>query len=723
MAKSKRKTGKPAAQSKAAVATAGPRPTEGMTTAQLIAWYALLAAVFAVPIAISNLTFLGAQLPVTFDQFDIVKVFTMRACALVALAAWGWHMLVEGGKLRRTPVNWLILAFLGWVAISTVLSIHPATAFFGKYRRFEGLLSFMTYAVFYFLVLQLADRPSRIKQLAQTLFWSGIVVAGYGFLQTVGADPIQWASLPFEARRAFSTYGNPDLLGGFLMFSLPISAALALSEERPVWRVVYWGGLILNIWTWIGAYTRGAWIGGVVGFFFLGIIAWRQRARLHKAVDLSFIAVATVVALALIVSSLASPNEVMNFAKRVASIFDFRGGSGLTRTQIWQAAIDAIKDRPIFGFGADTFRLIFPKYKPEAYVEAAGYLSVADNVHDYPLQLAAGVGIPGMLLFYAIFAWAAIRSAASVFRRPKPEAWTLTNADSRVLLGGFWAACAAYITLLFFGLSVTGTSLFLWIAMAVVLSPTAIGDELKAPRWGLPVATAVALIAAVLSIFNIVYIVADNRYLMGRVSPAGIDRLEAAEAAVRLNPFNDMYRTDRGVAYTESFVKSLQEAQTLSAQGEDPRPALALAREEFGPAESALRGAIEFTPWEYDNYVFLANLYNIGGDFLGPKYYQDAIEIAKRGIEVEPFGPAIRNQHAQALIATGDKETAKRELEYAVGLDPAFGDGALVLAKLYVEDGDLEKALELLKGVEAVKPGQQGVADEIRAIETSLSAK
>ena len=83
----------------------------------------------------------------------------------------------------------------------------------------------------------------------------------------------------------------------------------------------------------------------------------------------------------------------MNFALRFASIFETGEGSGLTRTEIWQAAIKAITSSPmrfIFGWGADTFRLVFPKFKPLAYTHDAGYLSVADNVHDYPLQLAAG---------------------------------------------------------------------------------------------------------------------------------------------------------------------------------------------------------------------------------------------------------------------------------------------------------------------------------------------
>jgi hypothetical protein len=229
------------------------QPEERMSLARNIAWWSLLAMVFVVPIAMSNFTWIGARLPISYDQFDIFKVFFQRVLGLIAIAAWGWDILMRGGKIRRNPVDWLILAFLVWVTISTFLSISPWTALFGKYRRFEGLLSFINYAVIYFLVLQFADRPSRVRRLAQTLFWSGVIVAGYGVLQSIGADPVRWGTLPFEAYRAFSTYGNPDLLGGFLMFSLPISLGLVLSEDKLWMRIIYWLGFALNAWCWIVA--------------------------------------------------------------------------------------------------------------------------------------------------------------------------------------------------------------------------------------------------------------------------------------------------------------------------------------------------------------------------------------------------------------------------------------------------------------------------------------
>lgn len=332
---------------------------DGLTTAGRISWYALLAMVFLTPIAISNWTFLGFSMPITYDQFDIIKVFVQRVLGLVALTAWVWDMAMRGGKIRRTPIDWLILAFLAWVTLSTIFSIHPATAFFGKYRRFEGLLSFINYAVVYFLVVQFADRPSRIRQIAQALFSSGIVVAGYGVLQSLGADPLQWGQLPFEANRSFSTYGNPDLLGGFLMFSTFISIGLALAEKDTKWRAIYWGGVLINAWCVIAAFTRSAWVGSVVGLIFIVIFAVRQRVN-WGALDWGLSAAVAAVAGVVIGRSFANPNEVMNFGKRVVSIFQFNEGSALTRFQIWGAAWRAVQERPILGFGPDTFRLLFP---------------------------------------------------------------------------------------------------------------------------------------------------------------------------------------------------------------------------------------------------------------------------------------------------------------------------------------------------------------------------
>ena len=77
-------------------------------------------------------------------------------------------------------------------------------------------------------------QPSRVRALAQALFLSSI---DRRRLRRAAVrrprTPCTGATLPFEANRAFSTYGNPDLLGGFLIFSVTGRARARAAGEQP----------------------------------------------------------------------------------------------------------------------------------------------------------------------------------------------------------------------------------------------------------------------------------------------------------------------------------------------------------------------------------------------------------------------------------------------------------------------------------------------------------
>ncbi|MBE0418010.1 MAG: O-antigen ligase family protein [Coriobacteriia bacterium] len=694
------------APSRRSVAPAAPP----MSTAQRVAWVALHVLVFSVPLAMGNWTWLpGVTMPFTFDQFDIVKVFAQRGVTLVAFAAWAFHILVNGGTVRRTKVDYLILVVLGWIALSTVFSVQVPTAVFGKYRRFEGLISFVNYATMYFLAVQFLDRVSRVRSLARTLFFSGTLVSFYGVLQYLGIDPLTWGRLPFEPNRAFSTYGNPDLLGGFLVIALPVALGLALSEKDYRWRIGYWAGFLLTMVCWIVAFTRGAWIGGAVALIVLGIAAWRMRTKLTM-VDWSFSGGIAALSALVVVRSLASEHAVLNVWKRLVSIFDFGSGSALTRFQIWDAAWRATLDRPVFGFGPDTFRLVFPGYKPVEYVQVAGHISVADNVHNYFLQLATAIGIPGMLLLYGLFAAVAVLSFRTAFVRPESD-----TDNARLIVSAFWAAAVGYVVHLTFGISVTGSTFLLWIAMAALMAPGVRTVEVRAPSWGTIAAGAVIVVVAIASAGNIVYVRADNHYLKSRLGGSYEQRLTHAEASVRLNPYNDMYRAEVGVVYSDAFRSLLQQARNEQEAGGDPGPALEQAERVFRLAEASLLETIAFIPREYDNYLFVTNLYNLAGETLSGRYYADAIEWARKGIEVSEFGPGIRFQYAVALSGTGDLEAAERELLAAMEMDQRYVEPRFLLGDIYLRQGDAAAALEQLERVRELEPGYPGIDELIES--------
>jgi O-antigen ligase len=693
-----------------------------MAFAEKVVWACLHLLLFCVPLAMSNLSWIpgASQLPVTYDQFDIAKVLTMRALTLIAMGAWSWQILTVGGKLRRTKVDWFIVAFIAWVVLTTVFSVHWPTALFGKYRRFEGLISFVNYAAVFFLTVQMVDRPARIRSLVRTLCFAGVIVTGYGVLQYLGADPIKWGALPFEAKRSFSTYGNPDLLGGFIMFPLPITLGLALTEENEIWRVAYWLGFLIAVWCWITELVRGAWIGGALSLLIIAVAAialhFRDEVRLQW-LDAAAAALTAGVGGWLIIKSLASENPVMNVGTRLASITQFQEGSAKTRFEIWEAAWNAIKARPILGWGADTFRLVFPKYKPLAYTKDAGYLSVADNVHDYPLQLGSALGIPGfLLLYFGVFAVVGVLSGIDIVRR--------ASGSARLLLISIWAAVFGYLVHLMFGLSVTGSTVILWFCLGILMAPLAVTRDVKAPSWGSVAAIVVVILLVVGSVGNVLYGVADNHYLRARVASNDPNqRIAEAQAAVNLNPFNDMYQAEVGLAYQDLMIGWISSAQ----QGKQTTPeaqqqAQQQAQQAFVAAEASMLKTIAFVPTEYDNYVFLANLYNQGASYLDKGLTAKAVDIGLRGIEVEPFGPAIRFQTALAYNYQGDDVRAIEQLETATKQDPGYAEPKMLLGDIYRRRGELGKAKEQYAAVLVAQPGNTQMKDAIASIDASLAA-
>jgi len=669
--------------------------------------------VFVVPLATSNFTILGFEHSFTNDVFEIVKVSVLRILTCVAVGAWAWNLLRKGGRIRHTPIDWLILAFVIWVAISTATSVHWPTALLGKPSRYEGLLTFVNYAVLYFLVLQLADRSSRVRSLARSLFWSSVVVAVFGLLQYLGVQHPGWVPLGFEPNRAFSTYGNPNFLGGFLIFSVTVALGLALLERRRVWRLLYWAGFGLNGLALIATFTRGAWIGGFVSLVLLSVIAWRQRPAMQR-IDWIPAGASLAVGLGIIIRSLSSSSEVLNFARRIGSIFQFSSGSGQSRMEIWRSAFAAIADRPILGSGPDTFRLVFHRFKTAEYVRIKGGSSGADNAHNYLLHLASGVGFPGLLLFAAVFVWAAVRSFTTIFKR--------SDDPFRLMLGAFWAASAGYLIHLFFGLSLPGTSFLVWTALAIVLVPTARSIGVKAARWGTVAGLAVIVIVAAGVAYQGVVLAADHSYSKSQTASLAGEQTQEALRATELNPLNADYRQGLGLAYLAEMRAYLQAGAEAQQKGEDTTPYEKQVVRSFLDAKSALEKAIDFTPPEYDNYVILASLYNLAGEAMDADLYQDAIQVAERGLQIMPLGTSIRVQLAHSLVATGRMPEAVEALEYCVQIDPTGGEAAAYLAGIYQQQGDPDKALELLRSVEALAPGQPGIADAIRELEAGGGA-
>jgi len=647
---------------------------KGFTREGKIVWVTLLLLVFLVPITFSIPPNTGV--PFTADVFDTPKVWLLRVGVMILLAAWGSDIAFNGGKIRYSKAVLIMYGVLSAIFIaSTITSIEPMQSFLGKYRRYDGLWSFLLYGVLLWVTMQYATSFRRIKQILQVFSASSMVVAGYGLLQALGLEPLAWGVKFFEDTQSFSTYGNPNLLAGFLAFGIFINFGLALSEEEAKLKSYYWVATLLNAAVSITAFSRSVWVASVFGIIIVIIYMLRFRPHL-TAVDYGFTGATVTAVTAFIVRSLSSESIVMNFVSRVSSIFDFKTGSAATRFQIWESALRAIKERPLLGWGPDTFRMVFRGFQHEGYNQDAGYRSVADNAHNYPLQVAAGIGVIGAVLLHILQFWIiglAARycwtmpsddSAIQKSKRGKEERQQAYKRalSSRMCYVGVLAAVVTYIIHLSFGLSLPGATFLLWIGFGILLVPPAQTREVQPLARAQALACCGALIAfgCAISIWASTLLWADHLHIQSQAAQSYDRALTLSKQSTKLSPSNDQY----AIRFVENNVKA-------ASQG--------LVSMEMA-AQEVRKLTVKF-PNEYDVYLMALWAYNAFGQ-ADSRYIDEGLALAKVAVEKYPQGLAMRYAYAEMLVTDGQDAKAVEQLEFAVASDSNFKEARELLEEL-----------------------------------------
>jgi len=176
------------------------------------------------------------------------------------------------------------------------------------------------------------------------------------------------------------------------------------------------------------------------------------------------------------------------------------------------------------------------------------------------------------------------------------------------------------------------------------------------------------------------------------------------------------------LAYRDLVISNLNAGQQAQAAGQDPSQYIEAGTTAFDQSVAAIEDTIKFVPWEYDNYVFLASLNNIGGQAIDVKYYQAARDAGLRGVAVEPFGPAIRVELARAYQGLGDLDNALTQASTAAKMDPGFTDAWLLYSSVLEAKGDKTQAIAVLKQFQKANPTDASVASALARLEPSSTA-
>ena len=190
--------------------------------------------------------------------------------------------------------------------------------------------------------------------------------------------------------RAGGTLGGPNSLAWYLDFLLPLALAFLFYKLRSMSRMIVTAAFVMGLAALILTLSRGGWLGFLTGAFLVGLY---QLKRLSVKVRMFIVVLMILIAGIGMGLLFGTDNPV-----KTRLTADDRG-SAYVRLPLMRVAYRMIRANPLIGNGVNNYTLVHHRYDdtPEQVSIQFPY-----PVHNFYLQLAAEIGLPG-LLFLLIF--------------------------------------------------------------------------------------------------------------------------------------------------------------------------------------------------------------------------------------------------------------------------------------------------------------------------------
>jgi hypothetical protein len=346
----------------------------------------------------------------------LVSIFAAEVLLALGAATFLLRLAVGQVRLERLAVDGAVLAFCTWTLLSASFSPDPVTSH-------EEAKKLVLFAMLYLGSECLAETQRRQRILDAALL--GGIVLGAGSL-------LQYYLLGFDTlnNRPSSFLGHYMTASGLSMGVLLLAAARLALGPRPVRptradlvRLAGLAGALagltalqagqlfaiegerlfvagLAVAAALMAVSKGEWPGPATSSTFAAlavtISAWALLLSRTRNAWLGALVGLAVIAL------IRAPRSLWLLPAAIAAVLIARpapvverltisDASSRDRYYMWQAGVDMIRDKPVFGQGPGMILSVYPKYRwPDAPNPQTPHL------HNNPLQIAAERGLPGL---------------------------------------------------------------------------------------------------------------------------------------------------------------------------------------------------------------------------------------------------------------------------------------------------------------------------------------
>jgi putative inorganic carbon (hco3(-)) transporter len=289
-----------------------------------------------------------------------------------------------------TPIH--LIVFLYWGISCAATALSPV-----RKAAFSGLTKLTLYLILFALLARLLRSPRIRSFLIAVYLHVALIVSVYGLQQwfSGAAALATWVdpSSPLsKTTRVYSYLGNPNLLAGYLLPAVMFSLVAVFVWQGWIRKALALTMVSFNGAAFILTFSRGGWIGLVVGGLVLLLLLghWWSVALPTFWQKWAIPGVLAGSAAVLLVAVVAVPT----LRDRVFSMFSGRGDSSNNfRINVWQSVIEMIKARPVLGIGPGNvaFNKIYPLFQRPRFTALSAYSIV--------LEVAVETGLIGLSCF------------------------------------------------------------------------------------------------------------------------------------------------------------------------------------------------------------------------------------------------------------------------------------------------------------------------------------
>lgn len=259
----------------------------------------------------------------------------------------------ELGLLKHTPLNSLVIAYVTVCIISTLLGI--ARGDINPLKSFFYIAKYLEYFILFFMVTNNIKDKKQVNIFMICFMITAVIVCIYALL-TVGK--FGRATAPFEGAK-----GEPNTLGGYLVFMLAVFGGIFLHTSLRKWQVAVALIAPLMVVTLLETLSRGSYLAFI--FMYLVLIIFTKRRK---------IIIIGALVLGIIILPLTLPKVIKGVTKRVTYTFSGRMGheeigggisldkSAASRIESWKDITRKWRKYPLLGYGVTGVGLVDTQY-------------------------------------------------------------------------------------------------------------------------------------------------------------------------------------------------------------------------------------------------------------------------------------------------------------------------------------------------------------------------